>query len=1017
MPETYGGYTMPGNEFFYLSSMYSDKLLTEFLPKIKNRAYQRYMQIQKDILNGNEIQGTLEDTGTSKYYFKMSNELCSEFDFPFGSIFADITSQGFYLDIIDKLKFLRTFKSFYAPISYSDILAHPDIFSNMIRCRLGNYEFTKFYIMKDKFHRIFIGIKNSNTDGLTTTAIQNLLSEGTEEKPISFCLWKDDFSSIYEYNGTLNSIVSTSTDTTKKRITIDKTNVISSTALTEDNNWNLMMTYHTSQLGSYLYSTTDCNLVSESKTAFIFEVSSEFLDDISLRNSVVSCIVMQRPNRKVIYEYDPSSDTDPWLALGSYDKPVSIANIKIYEYDKTTSRYLCRKPLIIDNFNNEFNEKVKKENYNESNFYSNVIFPSIYSFDNIDNTIRLELIEYSSKISNTEFDNNIKALFQYPDYNNDDLNNDAEYSSDHYLNYLTWLYNNKDDSKYGDSIKKNLNYLTSFNPMNVYMDYDDYAKSGLNIRQYKFGKLMELINSDPYIYAEYIKFMDKLNFNIIKECGSPKHFKLNTGLTDSDLCGSNPIVTDDGFVNNSDIAHYFTEPHSYIKIHASNYDAFCLVYIGGRLITPTEIKTYLNDIYLFFPVSKVANYINAAINQNWNGTSLNKNNLITVECYNNVNRSDANRVYSTVIFESTSIGCKLFADKLDFNYKLSDLVIYDRNSGEYLPLSKFDITAGLKNGVIEFTDGTIEKISGSSKELTYMGTNLGEFYMTKDNGTLILEDASQDFDFPKDDFYGGRNEDYSAFLNKEWSNEDLKFKLNDPGLIGTEIEFVYSPVSYSWDIPFDNFTKENDNLYKYNISGFLGKNNISFFELYIDGEYINPKDFVILPDNANNESVITITLPNLDNINQWYQNSIHTIQLRYNPTTYSIASNSYIHILNEYDDLIDTESKYDLTKPIFYYNLFSMDLYFSNTTYLNSDCSKLFSKGDKDTSLNISYTWDVNGTNMDLQDKLNVLSIHPSLMPNPIFKDIKEDLEFYYLNKLNYPQSLIDKLRYAPLPQ
>ena len=94
-----------------------------------------------------------------------------------------------------------------------------------------------------------------------------------------------------------------------------------------------------------------------------------------------------------------------------------------------------------------------------------------------------------------------------------------------------------------------------------------------------------------------------------------------------------------------------------------------------------------------------------------------------------------------------------------------------------------------------------------------------------------------------------------------------------------------------------------------------------------------------------------------------------------------------------------------------------MDLYFSNTTYLNSDCSKLFSKGDKDTSLNISYTWDVNGTNMDLQDKLNVLSIHPSLMPNPIFKDIKEDLEFYYLNKLNYPQSLIDKLRYAPLPQ
>ena len=47
MADKYGGYTMPGDEFFYLSSMYSDKLLTEFLPEVKNRAYQRYMQIGK----------------------------------------------------------------------------------------------------------------------------------------------------------------------------------------------------------------------------------------------------------------------------------------------------------------------------------------------------------------------------------------------------------------------------------------------------------------------------------------------------------------------------------------------------------------------------------------------------------------------------------------------------------------------------------------------------------------------------------------------------------------------------------------------------------------------------------------------------------------------------------------------------------------------------------------------------------------------------------------------------------
>ena len=55
MADLYGGFSMPGNDFFYLSSMYSDKLLIEFLPKVKNRAYQRYLQIQKDILNGNGV--------------------------------------------------------------------------------------------------------------------------------------------------------------------------------------------------------------------------------------------------------------------------------------------------------------------------------------------------------------------------------------------------------------------------------------------------------------------------------------------------------------------------------------------------------------------------------------------------------------------------------------------------------------------------------------------------------------------------------------------------------------------------------------------------------------------------------------------------------------------------------------------------------------------------------------------------------------------------------------------------
>ena len=112
MADKYGGYTMPGDEFFYLSSMYSDKLLTEFLLEVKNRAYQRYMQIQKNILSGNEICGSLEKNSKYQYYFKESLELNEEFNFPLGSVYADITAQAFNLDIGDKLKYLRKFLNF-----------------------------------------------------------------------------------------------------------------------------------------------------------------------------------------------------------------------------------------------------------------------------------------------------------------------------------------------------------------------------------------------------------------------------------------------------------------------------------------------------------------------------------------------------------------------------------------------------------------------------------------------------------------------------------------------------------------------------------------------------------------------------------------------------------------------------------------------------------------------------------------------------------------------------------------
>lgn len=1011
MPSNYGGFTMPGEDFFYLSSMYSDKLLTEFLPRVKNQAYQRYMQIQKNLLNGNEICGTLQQTNGSKYYFKESLELDTYFNFPVGSVYLDVTEQDFFYDIGDKLKFIRKFKNFTTPISSEDIIANPEIFNSTIYCTIGNFIFNNFYIMKDKYHRIYIGIKNSANDGLQASVFKRIINNGTASEPSTFCFWKDGNSAQYKYSGNLSSIIFSSSTANMRRINIPKSNNLSNIYHSKDNNWSLLITYDSIRYGGLIYALTNMNLVSETSSTLSFEVPTVFINDITSRNTVVNCIAVQKPNRKAIFAYNPSTDTEPWLALGDAERPVSIANIKIYEFDETTNRYKHRIPIELSNFNQEFNEKVKEDSYNENLFFSDIIFPAIYKFSDIKKPIRMELIEYTPKVSNTTFANHIKPLFE-----SIDSSGNRTYSSDKYLEYLTWLSSKTLDSNFGTKIQEILNKLTNYNPCNIYMDINDYKKSGLTMREYKFGKLMQLIASDPYIYAEYIKFIDKEVFNIIRESGSPKSFKFNTGLT-GELTGTNPLVTDDGFtcVNKNDDIYFFSEPNSYITVHSDNPDAYCIVYVGGRMITPTRVKSKLNDIYIFIPQSTMKQYIQEALTKFDGRNDLTVNNLITVEVYTKIYRSTINQVHSSNIFESTSISKKLFNGDPSFKYKLSDLVIYNKITGEYIPLSKFDITAILDESTVEFDDGTSDKVVGRTEEVIYLGTVLGEFYMTKDNLRIILEENTTDFDFPKDDSQtGGRKDNYDGYRNKIWSADELKFKINDPKLAGTEIEFVYSPVGYNWDIPLDKFTETDDGQLQYKLGGFITNNDMNLYDLFINGEYLDPTKFLTMPDGVSTDDRIIITIPKT--IGTWYDNKNTVIQLRYNPSTYTRESGDLNFMLAK-DDNLGVHTDYN------YFDLMHSSLYncHDNYHYFNSDNSKVYlmqphNDTNESTGLMRPYSWKENTNRIDLQELTYASFLHPVLKLyseddlTPVLRDLDRDISFIKNPLADNARSLIDQI-------
>lgn len=1010
MPSNYGGFTMPGNDFFYLSSMYSDRLLTEFLPKVKNQAYQRYMQIQKNILGGNEIYGTLQQVTGSKYYFKESLELNTYFDFPIGSVYLDVTDQDFFYEIGDKLKFIRKFKDFNKPISCEEIMANTDIFNSAIRCTIGNYFFDKFYLMKDKYRRLYIGIKNSANDGITSTIFKRLINEGTTSNPTTFCFWKESHSACYRYYGNISSITFSSSTPNMRRINIPKTTNLADVYHANQNNWSIVMTYDSIRYGSLLYAMTNANLVSETNSTLSFEIPTAFVNDISSRNTVVNCIAIQKPNRKAIFAYNPNTDSEPWLALGDVDSPVSIANIKIYEYNEATNTYKRRIPIELANFNQEFYAKTAEDDYNENAFFSNIIFPAIYQFSDITTPIRMELIEYTPNISNTTFANHIKSLFE-----SIDASGNRSYSTDNYLEYLTWLTDNKSNATYGTQITEALNKLTSFNPCSLYMDLADYKKSGMTMREYKFGKLLTLIASDPYIYAEYIKFIDNEVFGIIRESGSPKKFKFNTGLT-GELTGANPLVTDDGFacVNKNDEVYFFSEANSYIKVHSDNPDAYCVVYVGGRMITPTRVKSKLNDIYIFLPQSTMKQYVQDAMKLFDGRSDLNENNLITVEVYSKIYRSTINQIHSTNIFESTSISKKIFNGDRDFEFKLSDLVVYNRITGEYIPLSKFDITAVLEESTVKFDDGTSDKLVSRIQDIVYLGTVLGEYYMTKDTVNIELEENTIDYGFPTNDSIdGGRKDNYKGFQNKTWSADQLKFKVNDSKLIGTEIEFVYSPVAYNWDIPFEKFTENEDGTYSYSLGGFITNNDLAMYDLYVNGEYLDPTKYLTMPDGVGTDDRIVITLP--ATINTWYTNANRVIQLRYNPTAYMKEFGTKHYLISDKHPEIGTANDYNAP------NVKECPLYecLDTNHYFNSDNSKAFIyKSDiteDSTALMRPYSWKIDNEKIDLQDLTGTSILHPMLIKNtsteiPVLRDLARDNSFITNSKAANSRSIIDQL-------
>lgn len=778
---------MPSDDFFYFSPMYSDRLLTEFLPKVKNEAYQRFMEIQKNIYRSTELMGDISE-------FFESKELDRLFGCPSGSKYLSL--ENFAYPVSNQIKFVRKFGKYHSVFSLRDIWANYDIFDQTFRFTIGDYYFDSVYFGSDKFHHKYLIIKNQARDGITKDTFKKLKAIGGQ-----WFLWRDKPAAVFQTTGVLVTFLRDSPIAGKARLEIPLNSAMTKLYSFNDlNAWDLAISADSFNIQNELCAVTQASMINQNADKLVVEVDGAFLEEIRRKNVTVKISLLHRPNRRYSYVYIPTSTESPILFLAENGNPIPATNIKIYSYDPLTKARKARISMV----DNDVLETCKKETYLTADLSGIVLgqpldsiqptyFPAIYDFSKFafKENLFIEIVDFPASTTNAVFSNHLSKLLELlgPDTFRDKM--------------VT--------GEFPESIR-------SFSPINVKIDYDDFVTGPYkaDYRRYLFSKLIELINSDPWIYMEYIKFINDINHPMYMEAGTPNHFKLNTGL-EGELTGSNPIVTDNGFmaIEKHQKTVHFSEPCSYIKIHcAENPDAYARVFINGMLVTPMLIDNWLDDVYIFLPVKKVADLLRPY------GTTpienLRKAEVVIVELFPGVHRSLSWKDYTSMTFDSPNDFRKLYTETVDKDKKITvnDLVFYNPQTKEYIDRDNFTIRVSMSSAVYNLGNGP-QRIDGEKSELEALLTSMNELYLTKDMNPIYVNtskiEVTPDIDLANDPAIGGIST-LSDIGFKQFALGDIEISLRNQSLFGTEIWVFLLGAAYDINAKMKDFTQPETSL-------------------------------------------------------------------------------------------------------------------------------------------------------------------------------------------------------------
>lgn len=222
-------------------------------------------------------------------------------------------------------------------------------------------------------------------------------------------------------------------------------------------------------------------------------------------------------------------------------------------------------------------------------------------------------------------------------------------------------------------------YISKYRPVkDIDISSENYFTSKYrgDYRAWKLDKIVRLMKDNPHRYEEFYHRMYYTSRKMVKKSYTYERYPhiYERSVMDNGMhCNS----------ANERIVH-FTEPQAYIKVYNSScIDRYCALYINGVRKTFTYNMTYGSDMYIYFPTSYIENHETIQIDIGLD------NNIPIDDIWFKLDKEG--EVYR---FKDSN-----FLD----THCISDLIFYDHETLEIIPMNNFSLSMAIKKDEIQFS--------------------------------------------------------------------------------------------------------------------------------------------------------------------------------------------------------------------------------------------------------------------------------------------------------------------------